>query len=346
MKLDIVKRKVEGSYQIMSIEGSLKSRIFTQAISKEVSKCVGYQLNLSSDKFFLLICTDFFFTQIVINLFNTSTWRGVWNLIDIMLMYEGAIWKVGPLAYEEMEPSEDFLVTCTIAVITNMFVYIIAPFIQEMTKDLQKCYKFLCTRLFTITYFFFYILLWRSFWNLFAGYIEGYAYFVLAFVGSSLILILFGSFNSVVLGLPTSVSLDNRSDYCIVTTQLRSSALKSLKNPSWKALVMIIGDALLTIFVEVLVILVWYSLDSHNQILLPDYPYVSKLTQCLVPMALGFGFGVLALLVCFLAVWMLEGIEDSSHVQWLTKRRVSHWIVAVVGLLSSSLHWVGLWLQL
>ena len=67
---------------------------YTRAINKEISKSIGYILDLPFQKLVFLSTVDFLFTQTVINTFSTASWRGVWNLFDLLLVEDGAVWQV------------------------------------------------------------------------------------------------------------------------------------------------------------------------------------------------------------------------------------------------------------
>ena len=192
------------------------------------------------------------------------------------------------------------------------------------------------------------MLLWRSFWNLFTLSFTNTMSYSLIFAGSTLILMVLGCFNSV-LGNPSSVVLDNTSEYCIISTLFSNWATNSLAR--WKVTMIRMVDAISTIVVEVLNILLWYSVDGYNQVVLPSPPEVSRLTQCVIPMALGLGFGLAALYTQIILVSLVEGrrgdMGDERGGPWQDgKRRMAHWVISSIGLVSSILHWYGLWTML
>ena len=170
----------------------------------------------------------------------------------------------------------------------------------------------------------------------------------LMFAGSYLILMVLGCFNSV-LGNPSSVVLDNTSEYCIISTLFSNWDTSSLAR--WKVTMIRMVDAISTIVVEVLNILLWYSVDGYNQMVLPSPPEVSRLTQCVIPMALGLGFGLAALYTQIILISLVEGrrgdMGDERGGPWQDgKRRMAHWVISSIGLVSSILHWYGLWTML
>ena len=67
---------------------------FTRAVNKDISKSIGYRLDLSMEKVIFLSLVDFLFTQTWVNLLSTASWRGVWNLLDIFLAGDSGLWKV------------------------------------------------------------------------------------------------------------------------------------------------------------------------------------------------------------------------------------------------------------
>jgi len=54
----------------------------TTVICKDISKALGVSTHTSGIKLTFYLIVDFLFTQTVINLFSTASWRGVWNLLD------------------------------------------------------------------------------------------------------------------------------------------------------------------------------------------------------------------------------------------------------------------------
>ena len=157
-----------------------------------------------------------------------------------------------------------------------------------------------------------------------------------------------GCFNSVI-GNPCSVALDNTSEYCIVSTIFEVWDTASLSK--WKVILLRMVDAISTLVVEVLNILLWYSVDEYNQMVLPTPPEVSELSQCLIAMALGLCFGLAAFLGQTGLLCLVEGrggdLGADTSAPWLAaKRRVSQWVISGVGLVSCVLHWYGMWKML
>jgi len=308
---------------------------YTRAINKEISKSIGYILDLPFQKLVFLSTVDFLFTQTVINTFSTASWRGVWNLFDLLLVEEGAVWQNAPYT--------DCLVTCPLAIALNVCVYLVAPFVQEWTQRLGKPARFLITRSFTVFYFIVYMLLWRSFWNLFLLCFTTERDLGLTFLGSSLFLMSVRCFNSVV-GNPTSVALDNTKDYCSISTLFSEIDVNTLKK--WQLKLLPLIDSVCTVTIEILNILLWYAVDEVLLMILPAYPQVSKLSQCLHPLAFGLLTGTLAfygqmVIVCFVDGRTGEGLRPLSGISW--RRKITDWLLSGMGMLSSVLHWYGLW---
>ena len=67
---------------------------YTRAVNSDISKSIGSRLDLSAEKLIFLTTVDFIFTQTVINAFSTASWRGVWNILDIVFAGDGGIWQV------------------------------------------------------------------------------------------------------------------------------------------------------------------------------------------------------------------------------------------------------------
>ena len=64
-------------------------------ILSDISTSVGSQISLSGYSLGLLLVIDFLFSQSVINILSTASWRGVWNIIDILFSGEGGVFHVG-----------------------------------------------------------------------------------------------------------------------------------------------------------------------------------------------------------------------------------------------------------
>ena len=192
------------------------------------------------------------------------------------------------------------------------------------------------------------MLLWRGFWNLLTLSFTTRLSFSVSLTGTSFVLMVLGCFNSVV-GNPGSVALDNISEYCIISTLFQSRDTNNLSK--WKVRMFLMLDAICTIIVEILNILLWFAIDAFNDLVLPSPPEVSKVTQCSLAIALGLGFGLLA---CFVQVGLLSIVEgrngdlgdlgdDDGTFSQKAKRKISHWVISSLALLSCVLHWYGLW---
>merc|ERR1719369_1330820 len=92
---------------------------FIRAINKDISKSIGYRLDLSTEKVIFLSLVDFVFTQTWVNLLSTASWRGVWNLLDILLAGETGLWKDAPYT--------DCAVTCSLAAVLNILIFLLGP---------------------------------------------------------------------------------------------------------------------------------------------------------------------------------------------------------------------------
>ena len=175
------------------------------------------------------------------------------------------------------------------------------------------------SRLFTIVYFIFYMVLWRSFWNLLYLVLPTVAKKLVAFLVSAIILCGLGSFNSNI-GVPGSVSLDNTDDYCIVSTYSRSH----LKNQCYKVI-----NIIISIIIEVLVIICWFGTYEVLVYTLPSQPEVSQLLECLLPIVFGVLSGGLAFIVqlCFIIMIEKRTIHSSN-----IPRRLAHMIISSIGI--------------
>ena len=63
-------------------------------ICVDIGRSVGTEIALSSGNLALWLIIDFLFTQTVINLLSTASWRGVWNIIDIVFGGEAGLFQV------------------------------------------------------------------------------------------------------------------------------------------------------------------------------------------------------------------------------------------------------------
>ena len=150
-------------------------------------------------------------------------------------------------------------------------------------------------------------------------------------------------FNSVV-GNPTSVALDNTKDYCSISTLFSDVDVSTLKK--WQLRLLPFIDSVCTVTIEISNILLWYAVDEILLMILPAYPQVSKLSQCLQPLGLGLLSGTLAfygqmVIVCFVDGLTGEGLRPLNGISW--RRKVTDWLLSGMGMLSSVLHWYGLW---
>ena len=166
------------------------------------------------------------------------------------------------------------------------------------------------------------MLLWRSFWNLLYLLIPTELSKLYAFLVSTFLLCLAGSFNSNI-GVPGSIEMDNIPDYCVVTTFL--SHVDKLKSPLVRSC-LIVADVISTSIIEILVIVCWFGTYEYIVYTLPAQPSVSQLAECLIPLALGMVSGAVAVVAQLgLVVWV-EGRQSSQ-----VKRRVAHFLIALLG---------------
>ena len=249
--------------------------------------------------------------------------------------------------YFQNDPYTDCLVTCPLAVLLNYPVFLAAPFIQEWSMCLSTLCRILATRLFTVIYFIIYMFLWRSFWNLFLLILTNPVQLCSAILVSSCILMYIGCFNSVG-GAPSSIALDNTSDYCILPTFNISSDCNSktlIKRHHYSMLTMY-GDLTCTLLLEILNIFLWFAIEELIPVALGTYPKVSQAYQCLLPVCLGFIIGILAFYCQIGLVCLVDGRAGENFICdrfYILKRKLCHWILSSLALLSSVLHWYGLW---
>ena len=67
---------------------------YLKIISADISHSVGAEISLSSYHLALWLGIDFLFTQTVINILSTASWRGVWNIFDIIFSGEKGVFHV------------------------------------------------------------------------------------------------------------------------------------------------------------------------------------------------------------------------------------------------------------
>jgi len=320
----------------------MQTQKYSSIVCADIGNSVGSEITLSSSKLALWLGVDFLFTQTVINFLSTASWRGVWNIIDIIFSGEGGIF--------EGKAYKDSGVTCCAGIILNIIIYASSKTVQRHLKKLPNSLFLITSRLFTTICFTFYMLLWRSFWNLLYLFLPTILSKLLAFLGSAFLLCLARCFNSNI-GVPGSIELDNRPDYCVVYTLLSSLVEK-------KSLLMgyclILADVFSTVTIEILVIFCWFGTYEIIVYTLPAQPSVSQLMECLIPIALGVLSGVVAFVAQMLILVWIEG----KHSGW-AQRRVAHFVIACIGefqyarlhiygynnsgLLSTIFHWYGMW---
>ena len=190
--------------------------------------------------------------------------------------------------------------------------------IQHGLEKLPTGVYLLASRLFTTAYFLFYMVLWRSFWNLLYLVLPTVTNKLVAFLVSALMLCGLGSFNSNI-GVPGSVGLDNTEDYCIV------SIFNGLdpKNHVFKVV-----NIIISIIIEVLVIVCWFGTYEVLVYTLPSQPEVSKLLECLLPIVFGIISGALAFLVQLCFIISIEKRKNSSNIP----RRLAQVIISSIGI--------------
>ena len=67
---------------------------YLSIIRADIGRSVGTEISLSGTKLALWLGLDFLFTQSVINILSTASWRGVWNNFDIVFNAEKGIFHV------------------------------------------------------------------------------------------------------------------------------------------------------------------------------------------------------------------------------------------------------------
>ena len=120
------------------------------------------------------------------------------------------------------------------------------------------------SRLLTSINFSFYMLLWRSFWNLLYQIVPTVLSKLFAFLVSSTLLVLLRCFNSNI-GVPASINLDNDDDtYCQVETFLKPIVEKKT---DLVKICLILADVVCTVIIEILVIICWFGRSSYTTFL-------------------------------------------------------------------------------
>ena len=67
---------------------------YNNIICADIGHSVGTEIVLSSGNLALWLGLDFLFTQTIINILSTASWRGVWNILDIVFSGEGGLFEV------------------------------------------------------------------------------------------------------------------------------------------------------------------------------------------------------------------------------------------------------------
>jgi len=302
---------------------------YLKIISADISHSVGAEISLSSYHLALWLGIDFLFTQTVINILSTASWRGVWNIFDIIFSGKQGVFHD--------EAHKDSAVTCSVGIILNIFIYASSKSIQNHLGKMPRCPFWILSRLSNAMNFIVYMLLWRSFWNLFYLLIPTVLSKVFAFLGSSILLVLVKCFNSNI-GVPASINLDNDDDtYCKVETFLSETVWEKSEQKAMR-LFWLLADVLITVIIEILVIICWFGTYEIIVYTLPSQPDVSKLQECIIPLILGVLFGGVAYAVQLLCLVLVEGRNSRP-----AKRRVVQFIIALFGLMSTIFHWYGMW---
>jgi len=278
--------------------------------------------------FFLWLSLDFLFTQTVVNLLSTASWRGVWNLLDEAVTKD----------FGSVETLNGLLVSCLVGVLLNILAYIISPALDNLLTTVNPLLSIFISRLFTAAYFITSMLLWSSFWNLLTVLVVKESHLLASTTIASIILICAGCFNTVN-GVPATVSTDWGGGYCVVSTRLEEKDLSS-KSPSAKALWKC-ADWVCTVILEIFGIQAWHGAETFISSQLPAPPQVSLLFHCLLPVALGSLLGAVAFFVQMLVLYCLETWEGKDEREG--GRRIAEALLSTLGLVSSVLHWYGVW---
>merc|ERR1719209_186162 len=114
-----------------------------KSLIREVRLSWGGGANPPQKNFFLWLLLDFFFTQTVVNLLSTASWRGVWNLLD-----DAVTQDFGSLA-----TLNGLLTSCLVGVILNVLAYIISPSLDNLLTTVNPLLSIFISRLFTAAYF-------------------------------------------------------------------------------------------------------------------------------------------------------------------------------------------------
>ena len=305
---------------------------YMKIISTDISHSVGAEISLSCYHLALWLGIDFLFTQTVINILSTASWRGVWNIFDIIFSGEQGVFHVSREISKKVkyfllqdEAHKDSAVTCSVGIILNIFIYASSKSIQNHLGKMPRGPFWILSRLSNAMNFIVYMLLWRSFWNLFYLLIPTVLSKVFAFLGSSILLVLVKCFNSNI-GVPASINLDNNDDtYCKVETFLSETVWEKSEQKAMR-LFWLLADVLITVIIEILVIICWFGTYEIIVYTLPSQPDVSKLQECIIPLILGALFGGVAYAVQLLCLVLVEGRNSRP-----AKRRVVQFIIALLG---------------
>ena len=244
-----------------------------RSVSRDASLSTG--ANIDGNRFFLFLFLDFIFTQTVINLLSTASWRGVWNLLDL-----AAIRLFGSLS-----SLPGLLASSSLGVFIHLVIYLISPMIDKLLLHLDCPLHFLLSRLFTTIYFTASMLLWSSFWNLFELMFTTNFHLLLCVFFASILLLACGCFNTVN-GVPATLSRDWEGG-CLVDTLLQgadTASLPAIHRWLWRA-----ADAMATVLLEVRNVLptllmlsiqvvgvqAWYGAETFFSGQIPAPPQVS-----------------------------------------------------------------------
>jgi len=274
--------------------GSLK-----KSLIREVRLSWGGGSSPPQKNFFLWLLLDFFFTQTVVNVLSTASWRGVWNLLD-----DAVTQDFGSLA-----TLNGLLTSCLVGIALNVFAYGLSPLLDNALTTANPLLKIITSRLFTTAYFVASMLLWSSFWNLFTALITEGSHLLVSTTIASIILICAGCFNTVN-GVPATVSTDWAGGYCVVSTRLEEKDLSSkstLAKTFWKC-----ADWACTIILEIFGIQAWHGAETFISSQLPAPPQVSLLFHCLLPVLLGSLLGAVAFLIQMAVLYFLETWEGKD----------------------------------
>jgi len=299
-------------------------------ICKDVTKSVGHNVSLNLGKLVLLLSMDFLFTQTFINAFNVMSWRGVWGLHKAWMS----------AVFEGFSDEEACLAACGPSFLFNVGICLLSTHVDSVLHGLSPFPRILVSRAFTVLNFTNSMLLWRSFWTFFNMVFKHELSLILTFTLPTLAFVGFACFNTLN-GVPASVELDwmGQKEYCTISTLMQDRDFS--QNSKCAVFVWRLVDAFCTGSLEVLAILAWYGVYQLVVEKLPAAPQVDALTANCLPILLGFIIGLLALMLQVVLLILVE--REREEGKRLKRRRIAHFFISCLGLLSSVLYWSGVW---